>query len=111
VELKRERRASVEGVHFSTLAISRREDVALVSIGQAQLRGLARRLPRRFGEEPRRDPNPDTVSYLRYAEDTGRFVSEFGLHAAPVYETLRRAVPPDQLYHHSPSMVQGGLKR
>jgi beta-mannosidase len=60
--------------------------------------------PRRFGEEPRRDPTPENVSYLRYAEDTGRFISEFGMHAAPVYETLRRAIPEDQLYHHSPSM-------
>ena len=34
----------------------------------------------------------------------GRFISEFGMHAAPVRETLRRAIPEDQLYHHSPSM-------
>jgi len=60
--------------------------------------------PRRFGEESRRDPTPENVSYLRYAEDTGRFISEFGMHAAPVRETLRRAIPEDQLYHHSPSM-------
>jgi beta-mannosidase len=44
------------------------------------------------------------VSYLRYAEDMGRFISEFGMHAAPVAETLRRAIPSDQQYHHSPSM-------
>jgi beta-mannosidase len=60
--------------------------------------------PRRFGEESRRDPTPENVSYLRYAEDMGRFISEFGMHAAPVGETLRRAIPEDQLYHHSPSM-------
>jgi beta-mannosidase len=60
--------------------------------------------PRRFGERPRTDPTPENVSFLRYAEDEGRFVSEFGMHAAPVYETLRRAIPPEQLYHHSPSM-------
>lgn len=60
--------------------------------------------PRRFGEESRRDPTPENVSYLRYAEDMGRFISEFGMHAAPVRETLRRAMPEDQLYHHSPSM-------
>jgi beta-mannosidase len=60
--------------------------------------------PRRFGEESRRDPAPENVSYLRYAEDMGRFISEFGMHAAPVRETLRRAIPEDQLYHHSPSM-------
>lgn len=60
--------------------------------------------PRRFGEPPRRDIGPDGVTYYRYAEDMGRFISEFGMHAAPVYETLRRNIPPDQLYHHSPSM-------
>jgi beta-mannosidase len=60
--------------------------------------------PRHFGEEARRDPTPENVSYLRYGEDTGRFISEFGMHAAPVRETLRRAIPEDQLYHHSPSM-------
>jgi beta-mannosidase len=60
--------------------------------------------PRRFGEEPRREPTPENVSFLRYAEDTGRFISEFGMHASPVYETLRRAIPEEQLYHHSPSM-------
>ncbi len=60
--------------------------------------------PRRFGEESRQDPTPANVSYLRYAEDTGRFISEFGMHAAPARETLRRAIPADQMYHHSPSM-------
>jgi beta-mannosidase len=60
--------------------------------------------PRRFGEEPHREPTPENVSFLRYAEDMGRFISEFGMHASPVYETLRRAIPPRQLYHHSQSM-------
>ena len=60
--------------------------------------------PRRFGEESRQESTPENVSYLRYAEDTGRFISEFGMHAAPVRETLRRAIPQEGLYHHSPSM-------
>jgi beta-mannosidase len=60
--------------------------------------------PRRFGERPVRSTEPEAVSYLRYAEDAGRFISEFGMHASPVMETLRRAIPEDQLYHHSPSM-------
>ncbi len=60
--------------------------------------------PRHFGEEARRDPTPENVSFLRYAEDAGRFISEFGMHASPVMETLRQAIPEDQLYHHSPSM-------
>jgi beta-mannosidase len=61
-------------------------------------------LPRRFGELPRVDQSPGGVSFLHYAEDMGRFISEFGMHASPVYETLRRNIPADQLYYHSPSM-------
>jgi beta-mannosidase len=60
--------------------------------------------PRRFGEESRRESTPENVSYGRYAEDMGRFISEFGMHAAPARETLRRVIPPEGLYHHSPSM-------
>ncbi len=60
--------------------------------------------PRQFGEQPKVDHSAAGVSYRRYADDTARFVSEFGMHAAPVYETLRRNIPADQLYHHSPSM-------
>jgi beta-mannosidase len=60
--------------------------------------------PRRFGEPPRRETTPESVSFVRYAEDMGRFISEFGMHAAPVAETLRRAIPADQLHHHSPAM-------
>ena len=41
---------------------------------------------------------------MRYAEDEGRFISEFGMHAAPVYETLRRAIPQGQLFLHSPAV-------
>jgi beta-mannosidase len=60
--------------------------------------------PRRFGEQPKVDHSSAGVSYRRYADDTARFVSEFGMHAAPVFETLRRNIRADQLYHHSPSM-------
>lgn len=60
--------------------------------------------PRQFGEEPYKEITAASVSYLRYAEDMGRFVSEFGLHAAPALETLRRAMPADQLFHHSPAL-------
>jgi beta-mannosidase len=61
-------------------------------------------VPRQFGEQSERDTAPESASFLRYAEDLGRFISEFGMHASPVRETLRRAIPEDQLYHHSPSM-------
>jgi beta-mannosidase len=50
------------------------------------------------------EPTPERVAFTRYAEDKGRFISEFGMHASPVLETLRRVIPEDQLYHHSPSM-------
>ena len=60
--------------------------------------------PRRFGEPPRRENTPEAVSYRRYAEDEGRFVSEFGMHAAPVAETLWRVIPADQRYQHSPAL-------
>ena len=60
--------------------------------------------PRRFGEDSRREPTPASVSFRRYAEDDGRFISEFGTLSAPHPETLRRWIPPDQLYHHSPSL-------
>jgi beta-mannosidase len=60
--------------------------------------------PRRFGQQPQGDHSPEGVSFVHYAEDTGRFISEFGMHAAPVFETLRRNVPADQLFHHSDSM-------
>ncbi|MGC5022766.1 glycoside hydrolase family 2 protein [Micromonospora sp. DT47] len=49
-------------------------------------------------------PTAEEVAYNGFAEDTGRFISEFGIHASPVYETLRRSVPADQLFHHSPSL-------
>ncbi|HEY5005295.1 MAG TPA: glycoside hydrolase family 2 protein [Ktedonobacteraceae bacterium] len=61
-------------------------------------------VPRQFGEKADVDRSPAGVSFLHYAEDMGRFISEFGMHASPVYETLRRTIPTDQLYYHSPSM-------
>jgi beta-mannosidase len=53
--------------------------------------------PRRFGQKPEVRFTPEGVSYRHYAEDFARFVSEFGMHAAPVSETLRRNVPAGQL--------------
>jgi beta-mannosidase len=49
-------------------------------------------------------PQPEDVAFIHYAEDRGRFISEFGMHASPVLETLRRCIPTEQLYHHSPAM-------
>jgi beta-mannosidase len=41
--------------------------------------------------------------FRRYANDTGKFISEFGIHAAPELATLARWLPADQLTVHSPS--------
>ena len=59
---------------------------------------------RRFGDPVDNAPTPESVSFTRYAEDEGRFISEFGVLAAPDRETLRRWIPADQLEHHSPAM-------
>jgi beta-mannosidase len=40
---------------------------------------------------------PEAVAYTRYAEDMARFVSEFGIQAAPSMKTLKRWLSPDQL--------------
>jgi beta-mannosidase len=50
------------------------------------------------------DLSAEGVAYQRYAEDMGRFISEFGIQASPVLETLRRSVAADQLALKSPAM-------
>ena len=43
------------------------------------------------------DLSPESVAYTRYAEDAGPlFISEYGIQAAPVMETLTRCLPEDQ---------------
>ena len=59
---------------------------------------------RRFGDPVENGPTPESVAFTRYAEDEGRFISEFGVLAAPDRETLRRWIPADQLSHHSAAM-------
>ena len=61
-------------------------------------------LPRQFGDKPEVDQSPEGVAYANYAKDMGRFISEFGMHASPVRETLNRCIPADQRWFHSPSM-------
>ncbi len=61
--------------------------------------------PRRFGQCPERHFTPEGISFRHYAEDTARFVSEFGMHAAPVLETLRRNVPAASLRLGSPELL------
>jgi beta-mannosidase len=62
-------------------------------------------LPRRFGQRPERHFTPEGISFRHYAEDVARFVTEFGMHAAPVLETLRRNVPATGLRLGSPELL------
>lgn len=47
----------------------------------------------------------EAVHFRRYADDAGRFISEFGIHAAPARSTLQRWIPQDQLYLNSPHLL------
>jgi beta-mannosidase len=62
-------------------------------------------LPRRFGQRPEGHCTPEGVSFRHYAQDMARFVSEFGMHAAPVLETLRRNAPATGLRLGSPELL------
>jgi beta-mannosidase len=41
--------------------------------------------------------SPEKIVYQRYAEDKGRFISEFGIQAAPALATLKRWMDPADL--------------
>ena len=43
-------------------------------------------------------------SFEKYAEKTGRFMSEYGFQSYPMMSTVRRFCPEDQLYIDSPTM-------
>ncbi|WP_394941811.1 glycoside hydrolase family 2 protein [Psychromicrobium sp. YIM B11713] len=45
----------------------------------------------------------DARHFRRYADDSGKFISEFGIHASPELSTLQRWIPAEQLSVHSPS--------
>ena len=49
---------------------------------------------------------PDKIGYQRYAEDTGRFISEFGIQAAPALATLKRWMDPADLAPDSEGFEQ-----
>jgi len=61
--------------------------------------------PRRFGEGARCDLSPEGGSFRHYARDTSRFVSEFGIQAAPVLERLSRNIPAAALRPDSPELL------
>jgi beta-mannosidase len=52
------------------------------------------------------DSTPEGVAYTRYAEDTARFVSEFGIQAAPALATLKRWMDPADLTLESPGFLE-----
>jgi beta-mannosidase len=52
------------------------------------------------------DSSPQGVAYTRYAEDTARFVSEFGIQAAPALATLKRWMDPGDLDLGSPGFLE-----
>ena len=60
--------------------------------------------PRRFGQKPEDCFTPEGVSYLHYAADFGRFISEFGIQSSPVVETLNRCLPVDERHLGSEGM-------
>lgn len=47
------------------------------------------------------DSAGDARHYRRYADDNGKFISEFGIHAAPELATLQRYLSQDEAYIHS----------
>jgi beta-mannosidase len=51
------------------------------------------------------DRSPAGVAYTRYAEDMGRFISEYGIQSAPVMAAFRRALPADQMMLGSPGFL------
>ncbi|GIM87543.1 glycoside hydrolase family 2 protein [Salinispora arenicola] len=54
------------------------------------------------GGGPYDDPG-QSRHYRRYANDLGKFISEFGIHASPELATLKRWIPAESLSIHSPS--------
>lgn len=54
------------------------------------------------GGGPYDDPG-QSRHYRRYANDLGKFISEFGIHASPELATLERWIPAESLSIHSPS--------
>jgi beta-mannosidase len=57
--------------------------------------------PRRYGEPSKMDVSTYGISYRRYADDTSKFSSEFGIHGSTVKETLRRNIPESELHYGS----------
>jgi len=52
------------------------------------------------------DRTPEGLAFTRYAEDVGRFISEFGLQSAPDIGTLRRWMAPKDLAVGSEGLLE-----
>jgi beta-mannosidase len=65
-------------------------------------------IDRHFGERPTTivqfEDRAQAISYWHLGTDMGRFISEFGIHASPVRETLRRNIPEAGLSYNSEEM-------
>ena len=61
---------------------------------------------RTFGDPPAGDVDlavtAEAVNYWHLGTDVGRFISEYGMHAAPVRETFERNLPAEALTYKSP---------
>lgn len=53
-----------------------------------------------------KDMSPAGVHYKRYAEDKGRFISEFGIHSAPPLSSLKRWMNPEDLRLEAPGFLE-----
>ncbi len=67
------------------------------------------KIDRKFGEVAPghlyASPEPEMISYHNLENDTTRFCSEYGMHAAPVLETLKRNLPKDKLNYKSENLI------
>ncbi len=54
--------------------------------------------PHLHGERVIVDNTPSGISFKNYARDRGKFISEFGIQAAPVLQTLESCLPEEELF-------------
>ncbi len=67
------------------------------------------KIDRKFGEVAPgylySSPEPEMISYHNLENDTTKFCSEYGMHAAPILETLKRNIPKDKLKYKSENLI------
>lgn len=57
--------------------------------------------PQKKGEGVKVDNTPYGISFKRFTQDMGKFISEFGMHASPELKTLKSCIPEKELYYGS----------